>query len=80
MVQGWNSSSGKRSMTQVKDQPEDPLNGLKSSWVDADGITHEVITRRREAETTEDMVNRHVEKVELLKASFPPVPPPPSGG
>lgn len=64
---------------QGHDQPESPLNGLKSTWVDAEGITHVVETHKREGETTPEMVARHIEKVNLLKEAFPPVPPPSDG-
>ena len=46
---------------------------LKASWIDADGIEHEVITPRQEGQSVDEWVAEHKATVDALKAAFPPV-------
>lgn len=44
----------------------------KTSWADADGLTHTVETPRLENEDADDWAARHKEGVDALKALYPP--------
>lgn len=59
------SPSVERNMTNTPDE-------LRTSWVDAGGVTHEVVTRRRTGDTAATWAARHQEAVEALQVIYPP--------
>jgi environmental stress-induced protein Ves len=53
-------------------QENQDVDAMKASWVDASGLTHEVVTNPIQDESAEDFAARHAERVEALKAIYPP--------
>lgn len=61
---------------QIRDMPEDVLNGMITTWTDINGLKHMVITKRQnkgkpDEETDEEMAERHAGKVAALLKRFP---------
>ena len=50
---------------------------LKTSWVDREGVNHEVVTDVPPTTDTAKYVKRHDKLVQLLKVMYPPAPPGP---
>lgn len=44
---------------------------LKTTWV-SDGVTHTVTTVKKEGETPDQFLDRHIAAVELMQAQYPP--------
>lgn len=54
------------------EQELEHMDPLVTTWTDAEGLTHTVTTHRDGTETMAQWVDRHKEKVDAMKAAFPP--------
>lgn len=51
---------------------EGEVERYESSYTDADGVTHKVVTVCREDETEDECLERHAQRVAKMKEKFPP--------